>query len=35
MDIKEKVKYMIWDIRIQGLVAWAILQERVIKLKRR
>ena len=35
MDIKEKVKYMLWDIRIQGLVAWVILEKRIIKLKGR
>ena len=35
MDVKQKVKYMLWDIRIQGLIGWVILERRIIKLKRR
>jgi len=33
MNIKEKVKYMLWDLRVGVLVGWVVLERRKIKLR--
>jgi hypothetical protein len=33
MDIKEKVRYMLWDLRVGVLVGWVVLERRKIKLR--
>jgi hypothetical protein len=35
MDIKDKVRYMIWDIMVKGLVGWVMLEIKKDELRRK